>query len=278
MKKFILNADTFGKSLDYNRAVLNGYNNGFVKSASILANGDAFETAVNEILPECQHLSVGVHLNLTEGFPLVRSEFLTDNTGEFNNSFMKLVKLSKKTLYLKEIEREFRAQIEKVQQYTKISHIDSLDGIHCIPEIFILVCRLAQEYGIPYVRTHFEEFYIVKGIKYYINPKFILNFLKLLKFNFYSKLNINTIKKYNLTTNNYVIGISYCGMMDEKTVESGLNNLKDEDNIIVEGIIHPCSYLSNINNSHSTEFKLTQNKILEDNIYRMGFEITSHKI
>ena len=66
-------------------------------------------------------------------------------------------------------------------------------------------------------------------------------------------------------------------MMSNKTLEAGLKTLSDEDDFVAEAIIHPSSYLRNINNSHSKEFKLTQDKLLEDTIYRMGYEITSHK-
>ena len=52
-KKFILNADDFGMSKAFNRAVLEGYHNGFLTSASLCANGKAFNAAVNEIIPEC---------------------------------------------------------------------------------------------------------------------------------------------------------------------------------------------------------------------------------
>ena len=45
-KQFILNADDFGMSHDFNRAVLDGYNYGFLTSASICANGTAFDSAV----------------------------------------------------------------------------------------------------------------------------------------------------------------------------------------------------------------------------------------
>jgi hypothetical protein len=65
--------------------------------------------------------------------------------------------------------------------------------------------------------------------------------------------------------------------MDSKAVEYGLKTLNDEDNILVECIINPCSYLRNINDGHSTEFKMTQDKILEDTICRMGYDITNHK-
>ena len=41
-----------------------GYVNGFLSSASLCANGDAFDNAVNDVLPDCPNLSVGVHLNI----------------------------------------------------------------------------------------------------------------------------------------------------------------------------------------------------------------------
>ena len=39
-KKFILNADDFGMSLAFNRAVLEGYSEGLLKSTSLAANGE----------------------------------------------------------------------------------------------------------------------------------------------------------------------------------------------------------------------------------------------
>ena len=65
--------------------------------------------------------------------------------------------------------------------------------------------------------------------------------------------------------------------MDTKSLVYGLKTLTDEDNITIECAINPCSYLRNINNSRSLEFKMSQDKILEDTIRRMGFEITNHK-
>ena len=84
-KKFILNADDFGMSKAFNRAVLEGYNNGFLSSASLCANGKAFNAAVNEILPECPDLGLGVHLNIIEGKALTKADMLTDKKGKFTN-------------------------------------------------------------------------------------------------------------------------------------------------------------------------------------------------
>ena len=90
-KFFILNADNFGTSKTANRAVLEGYHNGFLTSASLTANGSAFNSAVNEIIPECQNLGIGVHLNITSNNSLSNVPMLTDKKGRFNKIFHKIV-------------------------------------------------------------------------------------------------------------------------------------------------------------------------------------------
>ena len=86
-KKFILNADGFGISKEQNQGVLEGYVNGYLTSASLCANTEAFDNAVNDILPDCTNLSIGVHLNLTKGSPLTTCTLLVDKNGKFNKNF-----------------------------------------------------------------------------------------------------------------------------------------------------------------------------------------------
>ena len=277
VKKFILNSDKFGVSQDYNRAILNGCNTGFLRSASLTANGAAFDAAVNEILPECQKISVGVHLNLSFGKSLTRVDLLTDEVGNFNLNFLYLLFKANNREFLAQIEKEFRAQIEKVAGFVKPLHIDSEANIHAIPAIFEIVCKLAKEFNIPYVRTHFEEFYVVPDLKSNLSLRYPFNIIKLIVLNIFTMKNRKLIKEYGLKTNDYILGVTYGGMMSNKTLEAGLKTLSDEDDFVVEAIINPASYLRNINDSHSKEFKLTQDRLLEDTIYRMGYEILSHK-
>ena len=87
-KKFILNADDFGMSEAYNRAVLEGYSYGILKSASLVANGLAFEEAYTKIIPACPDLGVGIHLNVIEGKPLCSDlDSLVDRDGNIVNRF-----------------------------------------------------------------------------------------------------------------------------------------------------------------------------------------------
>lgn len=275
-KKFILNADDFGMSQDFNRAVLFGCNDGFLKSASICANGPAFESAINEILPECQNLGLGIHLNIMEGRALSNFPDITDNLGNFNCGYSGLIRKSKDKEFLNRLEKEFRAQIEKVVNIAQVDHIDSHVHTHAIPPIFKLTCKLAKEYGIPYIRTQHEEFYTVPELKKHLNFKYPLNIVKILLLNHFTKQNKKIALEYGIKTNDYLLGVGYTGMMDSQTVECGLNALDGRD-FIAEALIHPCKYLSNKKDSHSVEFGITQDKILQNNIYKAGFEITNYK-
>ena len=263
----------------FNRAVLQGYNNGFLTSASICANGKAFDAAVNEIIPECPNLGIGVHLNIIECKTLqdfTQTSLLTNYNGTFNNSYLTLMYLANNPLFLEQAEKEFRAQIEKVLKYTKVDHIDSHVHVHGIPKIFELTCKLAKEYGISQVRTQFENFYFVPDVKKHLNFKYPPNILKIILLNLFTLQNRKTIEKYGLTTNDYIIGVGYTGMMDDNTVFKGLEAIKED--CVVEALIHPCNFSKKVRNPQcQIEFMITQNMDLKDKIQRLGFEITNYK-
>lgn len=254
----------------FNKAVLGGYNSGFLTSASICANGDAFEAAVNEIIPECPDLSIGVHLNVIEGISLQNNE-------KFNNNYLKLIYLSNNSLFLEQIEKEFRFQIEKVLKYTKPDHLDSHVHVHAIPKIFELTCKLAKEYDIKQIRTQFEKFYLVPDIKKHINIKYPPNILKILLLNHFTfHNNKKLIKQYELQTNDYILGVGYTGLMDDKTIYQGLCAINED--AVVEAVIHPCYYEDKTTiYPCQKEFMITQNMDLKDKIQRLGFDITNYK-
>lgn len=271
-KKFILNADDFGMSMAFNKAVLDGYHTGFLTSTSLCANGDEFETAVNEIIPECPNLGIGIHLNIIEGKSLVTKE-------NFTNGYLKLIHLSQNKDFLAETEKEFRAQIEKVLNHTKASHVDSHVHTHGIPNLFELTCKLAKEYDINQVRTQFEKFYFVSDFSKHLNINYPPNILKIILLNSFTLKNRAKIKEFGLKTNDYLIGVGYTGLMDDKTIYEGLEQIDDEE-CVVEALIHPCNFGEDVDRSEKQrqkEFMITQNMDLKDKIQRLGFEITNYK-
>jgi predicted glycoside hydrolase/deacetylase ChbG (UPF0249 family) len=262
-----------------NKAILEGYGAGLLKSASLVANGKAFDEALEKVIPNCPDLGVGIHLNVVEGRSLCAEVLtLTDKDGNFNNSYFQLLKksyYSKKEEFFYELEREFRRQIESIMSKTKVSHIDSHMHIHSIPPIFDLVCRLAKEYGIKEVRTHFEKPYFVPELSRHFKLKYWKNLLRTMVLGLFTVFNEAIIHKYELETNDYLIGLLYDTMTDSLAISYAVDVLK-YDGITVEAFIHPSRYEEGLIDNRFDEFLLTKNKKLLEKIKTLGFEITNY--
>lgn len=280
-KRFILNADDFGVSQAANRAVEEAYGYGLLKSVSITANGAAFDEAIDVVLPKCEGLGVGIHLNLTDGKSLCSDvNLLTGSDAKFNNSYLKLFIKTynpKDTEFLQQIEREFRRQIEKVLAKTKVTHIDSHAHIHSIPRIFDIVCRLAKEYKIPQIRTHFEKFYFVPDLGRHLSQKYYLNLLKKFVLNLMTVVNAHLLEKYELRTNDYIIGTSYARSMDAPAIMYGIKAISGK-NVTVEAYIHPHRYEEGTVDNYFDEYLITRNHKLTDRIRNLGYDITNYTI
>ncbi|MDD3420443.1 MAG: ChbG/HpnK family deacetylase, partial [Candidatus Gastranaerophilales bacterium] len=221
-KLILINADDFGISKDTNMAILKGLQEGSLTSTSLMANTDAFEHAVDEILPQIDDIKPGIHLNIIEGKSLLkknRTSVLCTKDGDYNNGYFALWAKSNDPKFLEETEMEFRSQIEKIlDKTTTANHIDSHVHTHAIPKIFELTCKLAEEYGIKYTRTQMEIPYLIPSVKKNLNLKYPLNLIKNGLLNSFTHQNKKTLQKYNLLTNDYFIGVSYTGFMDEKAI------------------------------------------------------------
>ena len=126
------------------------------------------------------------------------------------------------------------------------------------------------------MRTQYEKFYLVPELMRHVGFKYPVNILKIILLNYFTYINKKLLAGSGIKTNDYLIGVGYTGMMDDKTVEYGLAELPDE-NCVAEALIHPCKYSSDVRNQHMKEFLITQNKELENKIYRLGFEISNFK-
>ena len=276
---FILNADDFGISKASNKAVLESYNNGILKSVSLIPNGEAFEEAINEVIPQCPELGVGIHLNITDGLSICEDiESLTNSELKFNNNFWKILFKAynpNEKDFLAQVEREFRRQIEKVMSKTKVTHLDSHQHVHAIPPIFDLVCRLAKEYEIKQVRTHYEKFYFVPDIYKYLNFNYLKNIFKTTLLSLFTVFNEEKINKYELKTNDYIVGITYGALMDALVVSYGAMSVKYKK-VTVETIIHPRRYEEGTVDKYFNEFLLIKNKKLKEKLEKLGYQITNY--
>ena len=156
MKRVIINADDFGLNQSCTEAICEAFKKKLITDATLVANGESFDYAVQEIKKKDLKDKVGIHINLTEGIPLTESikecpEFVTN--GVFHGKILRFKPLDKCTR--KKVYNEMIAQIEKIEKAgILISHADSHHHIHTaifIAPIFMKVCR---EKGIEKIRIH----------------------------------------------------------------------------------------------------------------------------
>lgn len=151
--KVIINADDLGAETQVNDAIFAFMQQGKITSASILANGEAVDDAINKA-----HFfpggSFGVHLNLTQFRPMTDSEGLMpllNADGSFNKRAIRSVPMTDKLR--KAIMVELTAQVQfLIAQGVPISHIDSHHHIHTIPVLFGVLKKLQGRFGITKVR------------------------------------------------------------------------------------------------------------------------------
>jgi predicted glycoside hydrolase/deacetylase ChbG (UPF0249 family) len=155
----IVNADDYGYFDGVSRGILKAHREGVVSATGILATSEDFESHV-EWLGEAPHLDVGVHLNLTCGVPLTQAyrRKLTRIGGEFSSAASLLRGLLGRSIGLREVEIEWRAQIRRcIEAGLRPCFLNSHEHVHVLPPLFKIVLQLASEFRIKSIRLPAAE-------------------------------------------------------------------------------------------------------------------------
>jgi len=161
MKRLIVNADDFGFTRGVNAGIIRGFQEGIITSTTIMANGSAFEDAVR-LAHANPKLGVGCHLVLVGGKAVSRLEqrsSLADSDGNLPSSLALLVaKLTSGLIRKDDIEREVRAQLERVKAAgIDVTHLDTHKHTHSHPRVMEAVAAIAEEFRITRIRRPFES-------------------------------------------------------------------------------------------------------------------------
>ena len=164
----IVNADDLGYTRGINRAVEQCYREGILRSATIMAAGEAFGDAVR-MVAENPGLGVGVHLVLTELPPVAdpnRVPTLAGANGRLPASLGELaLGLVSGRIASGDVREELDAQVEKVVESGIVpTHLDGHKHIHLLPQVLEAVAWVARKYSIRYVRSPFESMRFCDGL------------------------------------------------------------------------------------------------------------------
>ena len=153
MISLIINADDLGSNAMRDGGILEAYQQGIVTSASILANGSSFNTAIKKV--KHSKLPVGVHLNLADGRALTGPiKGLTDSSGNLPGKKELRRQLSTNSVGPEEISKELKTQIQRILEAgIQPDHLDGHQHCQLFPCLTTIVTDLAREYSIPAMRS-----------------------------------------------------------------------------------------------------------------------------
>ena len=159
--RLILNADDFGLTPGINRAVAELNEAGVLTSATLMANGPAFDDAAT-IARRLPALGVGCHVVLTDGVPLSDPAAIPSLLGRDRKSFRPTLGEFVRALLAgrirdAEIALEIRAQIQRLRDSgISVTHVDTHKHTHIFPAVLRPLLRVAAELGVTAVRNPFE--------------------------------------------------------------------------------------------------------------------------
>jgi chitin disaccharide deacetylase len=146
-KQLVVNADDFGFTPDVNEGIVEAHRRGILTATTLMANGASFEDALRWAR-ETPTLDIGCHLVLIGGDSPVSGKPYPATVPQL------LAALAKRELRPYD---ELKAQVRRiVDAGVAPSHLDTHKHTHLAPPVLDAVARLAEEFGIRWVRRPFD--------------------------------------------------------------------------------------------------------------------------
>lgn len=235
MKKLIVNADDFGLHTEVNKAIIRGFQQGCIRSTSLITTGSAVDEAV-ELAKENPGLGVGVHLTLVAERPVLPPEkipTLMGDDGKFLPSHVEFIKryvsggINEEELY-----SECEAQILKATSLGLfMTHLDSHQHLHVLPGLTKMCLKLMGKYNISKMRFPGEDFSFTGGF-----PVSLFRMVSKWGLTVCSTIARKDAKKFNKRMPEHFFGMVAGGHNEEKYF---MNILEELPEGVSEIMIHP---------------------------------------
>jgi hopanoid biosynthesis associated protein HpnK len=273
--RLIINADDFGLTPGINRAILELHQAGVLTSATLMANGPAFDDAI-AIAHTNPALGVGCHVVLTDGIPLSPPQSIPTLLGPDGKNFRPtlssfLIAALRGRISAEEIAREALAQIQRIQQAgLEVTHLDTHKHTHILPSVARPLLAVAEENGIGAIRNPFEEPWSlslgkggwIRGLQVRLLHSLLKRFEALPQ-----------IRSGRILTTNGTIGISATGRLDASTLRAMLDTMPEG---LWELVCHP-GYNDRDLNAVTTRLRATREiertALLTSSLHLSSFEL-----
>ncbi|MGZ4876862.1 MAG: carbohydrate deacetylase [Candidatus Angelobacter sp.] len=229
MHRLIVNADDFGLTAGVNRAIAEGNRAGVVTSATLMANAQASEAAID--LARAQpSLKTGCHVVLIDGVPLTENlPSLTNGSPRFRTSLKQFaIAAVRKQIATEEIRREVEAQIRKIQSRgITLTHVDSHKHTHMFPHVLRPVLRAAKTCGIRAIRNPFEPLRSWPAGMVLGSPGLWLRSAGVMAFQMFAGEFRRALNEEGMVSTDGTVGIAVTGMLDQRKLLGILEALPD---------------------------------------------------
>jgi hopanoid biosynthesis associated protein HpnK len=273
--KVIVHADDFGLTEEVNNGILQAHLHGILTSTSIMANGGAFEQALN-IARSTPTLDVGIHLTLVEEKPLLDPKeipaLLTQEGGFHRNAFHFVGRYLLGRINLDEVRNELETQIQRVLMAgISPSHLDSHQHIHMLPRILDVVIELGHKYGIPAIRFPRED-----GVLRRIRDVPFTRFTQAMVLNLFCEMGKRKIKQKT----DFFSGFLFGGNLNKENLLRILRNISRSGTY--EIMCHPGLGDSNTHYSHwgyrwTDELRALTDRDISDLLRQRGIRLISYR-
>ena len=223
MRRLIVNADDFGFTAGVNRAIVEAHTRGIVTSSTLMANGRAFEDAV-DLAKTVPRLSVGCHIVLIDGQPVLDAKLLPSLTAPHSTSarFRDGLKAFAAHAFVgrlnsDEIEAEASAQIRKLQAAgIVVSHFDTHKHTHLFPAVLRPLLRAARACGVRAVRNPFGPSKPLKSGELLARPSLWTRYIEVKVLRSLAGKFRAAAAREGMATPDGTLGVEVTGALDEK--------------------------------------------------------------
>ena len=285
MRRLIVNADDFGLTRGVNQAIAEAHDQGIVTSATLMANGQAFEDAVQRA-KSASRLIVGCHVVLVDGVPVLggqQTSTLVDKKARDGRFCESVSTFAMRAVWggidAGEIEAEVTAQIRKVQATgVTVSHLDTHKHTHIFPVVLRPLLRAARACGVPAVRNPFGAVRFSILAKY---PSLWKRYTQVTVLNRLSGRFRSSVADAGMLTTDGTVGIVSTGVMDDYLFASIVDSLPEGT---WELVCHPGyndaeleRIRTRLRESREIELRLLTSAAVREILARSGVQLISYR-
>jgi len=235
VRELIVNADDLGLTAGVNRAIVEAHRGGVVSSATLMANGAAFEDAVEEVraVPK---LSVGCHVVLVDGTPVSKEEAVRSLLAEAPNGrgqfLSRLSTFAARAVFARfdpdQLVGEIVTQVRKIRAAgIEVSHLDTHKHTHLFPAVLRALVAAARTCGVSAIRNPIVPVTAIPISRFAGKPELWSRYGQVWLLRGFAPQFRKQIRQGGLVAPDGVLGVVETGSFDGSLLHEALRNLPE---------------------------------------------------